>query len=171
MMNTENNKHLQYLSDLSDYKVASDDPDVRGWDVKDVDGRVIGKVNSFLVNKNKGKVRYLEVEVDQSIIEDGHKVYTESSNGKVHEILNGEGENHLIVPIGLASIDRDDQYVKVDDVNHETFAATKRIRSGQEIEPHYELEVLRSYRGRERFPENTVINDQFYENEEFNHRL
>ncbi len=72
-MNTENNKHLQYLDDLSDYKVADEDPDVRGWKVKDINDRTIGKVVSFLVNKEAKRVRYLDVEVDESIIEEGHK--------------------------------------------------------------------------------------------------
>ncbi len=63
--NRMNNKHLFYLNELSDYKVASDDPDVRGWKVKDSDNRVIGKVDNLLVNKNTERVVYLDVVLDK----------------------------------------------------------------------------------------------------------
>lgn len=51
-MKDEKNRSLFYLDELSDYKVKSGDPDVRGWHVKDKDQRVIGKVENLLVNKN-----------------------------------------------------------------------------------------------------------------------
>ena len=48
-------KHLFYLNELSDYKVKSDNPDVRGWEIHDRDGRTIGKVDNLLVNKQTEK--------------------------------------------------------------------------------------------------------------------
>ena len=48
---TEQTKHLYYITELSDYKIANGYPDIRGWDVKDIDNRVIGKVDNLLVNK------------------------------------------------------------------------------------------------------------------------
>ena len=82
---TERRKNLYYLDELSDYKIASDDPDVRGWDVKDKDTRVIGKVDNLLVNKDREQVVYLDVEVDNSIIEANHDPYGKSSSSEVHE--------------------------------------------------------------------------------------
>lgn len=41
MSDNNNTKNLYYLDELSDYKVSSDDSDVRGWEVKDTDERVI----------------------------------------------------------------------------------------------------------------------------------
>ena len=40
---------LFYLSELPDYKVASEYPDVRGWDIKDAAKKLIGKVDNMLV--------------------------------------------------------------------------------------------------------------------------
>lgn len=65
-------KHLYNLDELSDYKVASDDPDVRSWEVRDADNRVIGKVDNLLVNKTARRVVYLDVEVDNTIIDAKH---------------------------------------------------------------------------------------------------
>ena len=137
------NKHLYYLDELSDYKVASKDPDVRGWPVKDADNRVIGKVDNLLINKNSERVVYLDVEVDKTIIDANHDPYS-SSSSEVHEFINRDGENHLIVPIGLVSLNEDQNFVYTDRVNHQTFAETKRFEKGSNVNRDYEVVVLES---------------------------
>lgn len=140
----ENRKHLYYLHELSDYKVDSDDPDVRGWAVKDVDNRVVGKVDNLLVSKEKKRVLYLDVEVDKSIIDANHDPYGKSSS-EVHEFINKEGENHLILPVGMARLNVDEKYVYTDKINHQTFAETKRMEKGYDVDRDYEVVVLESY--------------------------
>lgn len=143
---TSKNKSLYYLSELSDYKVASDDPDVRGWKVNDKDQRCIGKVDNLLVNKNTERVVYLDIEVDQSIIDTNHEVYTGVQKHQgVHEFLNEKGENHLILPIGLVTLDKEAKKVHTQNVDFQTFAATKRYTKGNEFDRNYELAVLSSY--------------------------
>lgn len=142
---TDKKKHLYYLDELSDYKVSSDDPDVRGWKVKDADNRVIGTVDNLLVSKEREKVVYLDVEVDKSIIEANHDPYGNPATDGVHEFINKEGENHLILPIGLARLNTDEKYVYTDRINHQTFAETKRMERGKEVDREYETVVLDSY--------------------------
>lgn len=141
----DDKKNLYYLHELSDYKVESDDPDVRGWKVKDADGRDIGKVDNLLVNKEKQKVVYLDVEVDESILEADHKPYGRPAKGEVHEFINKNGEDHLIIPVGLASLNTDEKYVYTDRIKYRTFAETKRIEKGAPIDRDYEIVVLESY--------------------------
>lgn len=141
----EHRKHLFYLHELSDFKVDSDDPDVRGWKVKDVDNRVVGKVDNLLVSKAKKRVVYLDVEVDSSIIEANHDPYGNPASSDVHEFVNKKGENHLILPIGLARLNVDEKYVYTDRINHQTFAETKRMEKGYDVDRDYELVVLESY--------------------------
>jgi hypothetical protein len=141
----ENKKHLYYLNELSDFKVDSDDPDVRGWPVKDVDNRVVGKVDNLLVSKEKRRVVYLDVEVDKTIIEADHDPYGKPASGNVHEFINKEGENHLILPIGLARLNVDDKFVYTDKIDHRTFAETRRYEKGYDIDRDYEIVVLESY--------------------------
>lgn len=143
--NRNRDKHLFYLNELSDYKVASNDPDVRGWKVKDVDNRVIGKVDNFLVIKNTERVVYLDVEVDRSILEANHEPYQSSASEGVHEFVNKKGEEHLIIPIGLVKLNEDDKFIYTDKVNHRTFAETKRKKKGANIDREYEEVVLASY--------------------------
>ncbi|HSP11391.1 MAG TPA: hypothetical protein VLO29_02605 [Salegentibacter sp.] len=143
--NRNRDKHLFYLNELSDYKVKSDDPDVRGWDVKDIDNRVIGKVDNLLVNKNTERVVYLDVEVDKSIIEANHDPYRSSASEGVHEFMNKDGEEHIIIPIGLVNLNEDEKFVYTDKINHRTFAETKRIKKGSNVNREYETIVLESY--------------------------
>ncbi len=141
----EKKKHLYYLNELSDFKVDSDDPDVRGWKVKDVDNRVVGKVDNLLVSKERKRVVYLDVEVDSSIIDANHDPYGKPASGDVHEFINKEGETHLILPIGLARLNRDEKYVYTDRIDHRTFAETKRKAKGADVDREYEEVVLDSY--------------------------
>jgi len=165
MDNNKKDKNLFYLNELSDYKVASDDPDVRDWKVNDKDQRCIGKVDNLLVNKNTERVVYLDIEVDSSIIEANHKPYSSSAkNDGVHEFLNKDGENHLIIPIGLVTLDEDSKTVHTEKLDHQTFAETKRIKKGSEINREYELWVLQSYnRTESAFPKDNTL----YERGEF----
>lgn len=143
------NKRLFYLNELSDYKISSDDPDVRGWVVKDADNRVIGKVDNLLVNKEIEKVVYLDVEVDSTIIEANHDPYGRPANADVREFINKDGENHIIIPVGLVNLNTDQKFVYTDTINHQTFAETKRFARGHDIHRDYEVVVLDSY-GRNR---------------------
>lgn len=138
-------KHLYYLEELSDYKVATNYSDVRGWSVKDSDNRVIGEVDNLLVNKDLDRVVYLDVEVDSTIIEADHDPYGKPENTEVREFVNKEGENHIIVPIGLIDINEDRKFVYTSTINHQTFAETKRIKTGENIDRKYEETVLRTY--------------------------
>jgi hypothetical protein len=62
------------LDELSGYKVAENYNDVL-VDVKDANNRIIGKVDHLLVNKTAERVVYLDVEVDTTVIEEGHETY------------------------------------------------------------------------------------------------
>ena len=141
----EHKKHLYYLDELSDYKVDSHYADVRGWPVKDNDNRVIGKVDNLLVNKNLMKVVYLDVEVDNTIIDANYDPYSKSPNSDVREFVNKEGENHIIVPIGMVHIHEDKKYVHTQSIDHQTFAETKRFRTGDNVDRDYEVAVMDSY--------------------------
>lgn len=144
-------KHLYYLTELKDYKVSSKDPDIRGWEVKDLDNRIIGKVDNLLVNKELGKVLYVDVEVDESIIDINHDPYAPTKNSEFREFINKEGENHIIIPIGLIDLNLDKKYVFTESINYQTFAETKRYKSGTTISRDYERHVLDSYGRRKEY--------------------
>ncbi|MEZ7506292.1 PRC-barrel domain-containing protein [Flavobacterium sp. Arc2] len=164
---TDTNKNLFNLDELSGYKVSENYNDVRGWDVKDANNRIIGKVDHLLVNKTAERVVYLDVEVDTTLIEDGHKTYQNRVNTGVHEFLNKEGENHLIIPIGMVIIDEKNKLVNTNQIDSSTFVKAKRFKKGDVIDFEYELNLLRHYSGDNTIHSSNSV-DGFYDREEFN---
>lgn len=163
----ERTKTLFYMDELTDYKIASDYSDVRGWDVVDANSRTIGKVDNLLVNKNAERVVYLDVEVDDAVIEEGHDPYQTPVSEGVHEFVDKEGENHLIVPIGMATLDENNKRVIADQIDYSTFAKAKRFTKGQPINFAYEVNVVRHLGGDESLDETADSGDWFYNRREF----
>lgn len=85
------------LDDLDDFKVADGDPDVRGWNVMGSDGRKIGEVDNLLIDTAAMKVRYLDVDLDDDLID-----------------TDMDDDRHVLIPIGYARLDRDDDNIFVD---------------------------------------------------------
>jgi hypothetical protein len=159
-------KNLFNLDELADYKVAENFSDVRGWEVKDANNRVVGKVDHLLVSKSAERVVYLDVEVEESLIEKGFETYKDAAKDGVHEFLNKEGENHLIIPIGMAKLDKEQRIVNSNQIDSSTFANAKRFKKGEEIDFEYELNIVGHYSG------GLTINGKiteggFYDREEF----
>jgi hypothetical protein len=163
----DTNRNLYNLDELSDYQVAENYSDVRGWDVQDANNRTIGKVDHLLVNKSAERVVYLDVEVDPALIEEGYNTYQNRASEGVHEFLNKEGENHLIIPIGMAHLDEKNKLVNTNQIDSSTFAKAKRFKQGYNIDFNYELTVLRHYRGDHTIHSSNTL-DGFYDREEFN---
>src|SRR6476619_6245585 len=95
------------LKDLKDYKVAKDDPDVRGWQVLGRDERTIGKVNDLLVDTAAMSVRYLDVELDPDLLASAPRV--PGTAGPVVDRGDGRvvAEHHVLIPIGSARLDEE----------------------------------------------------------------
>ncbi|MCK9281637.1 MAG: PRC-barrel domain-containing protein [Melioribacteraceae bacterium] len=166
----DKNKNLYYLEDLPDYKVASDYHDVRGWDVIDAENRTIGKVTNLLVNKHLERVVYLDVEVDKSLIEIGYKTYQVPASEGVHGFLNEDGDDHLIVPIGMVNLDKEQKKVLTNQINYNTFAKAKRFNSGSAIDRDYEFMLFRHYTSNDAI-DLAIIDEEFYNRKEFDNSL
>ena len=57
------------LSDFDDRDVAAGDLDVRGWDVIAADGERLGVVDELLIDTGTGRVRYLDVDLEDDLVE------------------------------------------------------------------------------------------------------
>ena len=166
-MNTKDReKNIYYLDELSDYKVADSDKDVRGWEVKDKDGRVVGEVENLLVNKSTERTVYLDVDVDSSIIDAGFKPYGGKAKDGTHVILNEDGDTHVIIPIGLVHLNLESEIVFTESITHETFAKTKRKKPNLPINRDYELLVLETYNPDEDYSK-YENDDSLYERNEY----
>ena len=68
-MSTENtNKRLQELGG-SNYEIAEGQPDIRGWDVKDENGKKIGEVDELLFDEQSRKVRYIVLDLEGNVFD------------------------------------------------------------------------------------------------------
>lgn len=163
----DEDKTLYYLDELSDYKVADEYCDVRDWEVKDADNRTIGKVDGLLVNKNEKRVVYLDVAVDEGIIEERHKPYAAPAGEGVHEFLDKEGDDHIIIPVGLVTLDEENKKVLTSHINNQTFAKTTPFRKGTLINREYEIIALSNYIPDGKF----ASGEDFYNRREFENTL
>ena len=83
--------NLMPLSRMSDFKVADNDQDVRGWKVVARDGDTIGKVDDLLIDTTANRVRYLGVDLDRSLL-----------SGRSHS-------GKVLIPIESVRLDRHDR--------------------------------------------------------------
>jgi hypothetical protein len=124
------------LGQLDDYRVAQDDPDVRGWEVLASDGRKIGEVDELLVDTNAMKVRYLDVDVDDGVIGDGM-------------------DRHVLIPIGYARLERDRDCVMVDGLAAADLQGLPSYDQGP-LTRDFESSVRTSFEGRRSTPADTT---------------
>ncbi len=108
---------LVHLDDMSDLQVADGDPDIRGWDVRTADGEKIGKVKDLIVDTGLMKVRYIEASIDK-------------------EVLNASDDRHVLIPIGSARLDddEDDVYLSSSIVDPRTLPPYERSALSREYE-------------------------------------
>lgn len=77
------------MSDMSGFTIADGEPDIRGWDVRTLSGREIGEIEELLVDRERGEVVMIEVEMRETGI-------------------------HAEVPIRSVQLDRERKVVIVD---------------------------------------------------------
>lgn len=81
--------NLVPMHDLDGYTFADGEPDIRGWDVRTLNGREVGEIEDLLVDTERGEVVMVEVEMR-------------------------EGGMRAEVPIRSVQLDRDSKAVIID---------------------------------------------------------
>lgn len=109
--------HLRRLRDLTSFEVADGNPDVRGWAVRGADGRRFGQVHELIVDIDALKVRYLDVELDDSLRINPH-------------------DRHILLPIGVAALDEDGDNV---------FVPSLTAERALDYPPYIEIQITRQY--------------------------
>lgn len=165
----DNNRkgRLQFLHNMKGYTVAEEDPDIRGWQLVDAQDTPIGKVEDLLVDTETEKVRYLDVDLDQSLLGPENEPDLEKNPTESHEFQTRDGEIHMIVPIGVARLDYEHKKVITDDINREAYQRTKGYKMGNPITPAYEHHIVGSLIGRTGVSERPVGHDPFRTDDHF----
>src|SRR4051812_42160428 len=127
------------LSKAEGYRVAENNEDVRGWDVRGNDGEKIGKVNDLLIDTGADKVKYLEVKVDRGLF------------GK---------DRNVLIPIGTARL-ADDEDVVLVDAGKDALSEYPEY-TGQQITSDYETSLQSRLTTGAGATRGTTENDRYY---------
>jgi len=99
----EKGRSLVPLKELDDWEVAEGEPDIRGWQVRTLSGRLIGKVGDLLIDTEEREVVMLDIDVDG-------------------------GHQRTLAPIRAAQLDREERVVRLDseDLHEEALPEVER---------------------------------------------
>lgn len=124
----EDNKihRLYRLDELKNYEVADKDTDVRGFIVLGGDTERLGKVKELIVDPETGKVRYLEVKLD-------------------NDLVLIDDYRDIIIPIGVAKLDGDHDNIIVNNLNRSNLKFYPPYK-GEPITRQYEQKLRDSHR-------------------------
>lgn len=174
MRNNEENhdvtNRLVALSELKDYKVASDSTNVLGWKVAGADGDIFGTVKDLIVDPQSLRVRYLNVLADR-------------------RFFQTNDDQYLLIPIGAAALDKKGKRIFVSFIDSHSISSYP-LYGGGPISEEYEYAIRDTFQqsqnhtlpgaaasGRSEFDEaamqstsstNRRISDDFYNHDNFN---
>ncbi len=169
------NRKLNYLKDLKDYKIAKNDPDVRGWEVHDSNRQSVGTISGLVVDVSREKVRYIDVAIDETILPGDHDPFSAEHEDGIHEYQDSKGDIHMIIPIGVARIEPENKVVIADGIDQNSLRniPTYRYRENVPVHSEYEQSVLANFRDKNQPADEDVnrddTNDEYpYDSEHFN---
>lgn len=101
------------LEELShgDYKVIDGETDITGWPVRDENGTKVGKVRDLLFDPLQNAIRYIIIDLDQSV--------------------SGDDEKAILIPIGYANLGDDKKEVILPVMTESQFMAMPRYIIGE----------------------------------------
>ncbi|WP_231862219.1 DUF2382 domain-containing protein [Rufibacter sp. DG15C] len=94
----------------SDYEIVDDQPNIKGWTVKNQQGQTIGEVEELIFDVNARKVRYMVVDLEGSMLD--------------------LEPRDVLVPIGMAQLHESDDDVILPSVTVEQFRALPTYEKG-----------------------------------------
>ncbi|MGB0178302.1 MAG: PRC-barrel domain-containing protein, partial [Owenweeksia sp.] len=131
------------------FEIADKNPDVRGWEILGNDGVKFGKVKELIIDTKAMKVRYLDVDVKHKLIKDQKE------------------DLHILIPVGVAILNKDDKNVIIPDINLESLQTYPLYRR----EPVYVMRdyerSVRDYFAGERHTDHTY-DPSFYDDKYYN---
>ena len=168
---TTKNNRLKFLDDLSGYKVHHDDIDPRGYSVKLASGETIGEVEGLLADTSANLVRYVEIEIDDDVIE--------RYSGNHYDA----DDKHALVPVGVVHINAASNSVQLlgvgldQMVDYPRFRKDRGYTTGYEVDTNDYLANFHEYGNtydRDTYSTDTyrnanTLDDKFYDNSFYTH--
>lgn len=145
MKDEKKNDRRNNLKELnhSDYKIAESQPDIKNWKILDLTGKKVGKVKDLLFDTEALKVRYIV------------------TNLKKGDFLDEDRE--VLIPIGHAQLDRENDRVVVPDVTRDKLSALPHYRKVDDLTHEDETRTRNTFAGTSA----TYDRNEFYDHEHF----
>ncbi|MES2649903.1 MAG: DUF2382 domain-containing protein [Bacteroidota bacterium] len=146
MSNEKRDKYRLAELAKSDFEIADGEPDIRGWKVKNMDGRIIGEVIELLFDPLSRSVRYLIMHIE----------------GKSLNLIS----RNVLIPIGLADI-----HEEIDEVTLPTVTvghlATLPAYKRNGVTPSIEKSIRSVFSGETSPAAPETVTEQDYDRERF----
>jgi hypothetical protein len=145
------NENLKELHS-SGFEIKEGEPDIRGWKVKNDQNQEIGKVDELLFDTDSMRVRYLIIDL----------------NGKPLNLASRD----VIIPIGLAELDKRDNIVLLPEVTVGHLASLPEYKKGKiTIETERSIRDVFAPKGAVNYVDPDYYDPkEFYDNQYFNER-
>ena len=141
-MTVKENSNFIRLTELKKEDTEDYQPDLRNRPLLGAKGFKVGRITDLLIDKGERKVRYLDVEVEN------------------------DEKSHILIPVGLASIHKEENYVIVQDLTKEMLDKHPAYY-GEAVTRDYEKKVRSSFLpNRASYPEEWE--SDFYNHNHFN---
>jgi len=128
----------------SDYEVADGQPDIRGWDVKDINGKTIGEVDDLIFDERTLKVRYMAVDLDDND-------------------FDLDDDRNVLIPIGYGEIPEKDDVIIIPNVTADQLSSLPVYDHEKLITPEDEYRTRNVFTGAGAAAATTgVVDDDFY---------
>lgn len=112
-------RRLQEL-DRSDFEIVKGEPDIRGWDVKNMNRQKIGEVEELILDAQEKKIRYMVVDLDDNELKLNHR--------------------KVLIPIGLAELDPKEDDVLIPHVSPQQLSQVPEYNR-KELTPEVERRI------------------------------
>lgn len=154
--NINSGKRLQELSG-SGYEIVDGEPDIRGWDVTDTQGKTIGEVDELIFDIQSRKVRYMVLDLDNNDFNlKSRKVLVPIGTAELHE----KDDDVILPQITAAQLEALPEYNK-ESILGETETSIRDTLSGPSSLSAATAGI---------FGTPSTESDDFYNHEHFNER-
>jgi hypothetical protein len=141
---------LAHMSELEDYRIADNGPDIRGWRVATAEGRV-GCVRDLLVDTAAMSVRYLDVELDAPASSAApadapapsappERARRLPTPAMLWASRRSPDTRHVLVPLRIADLDEEHHEVHLSTITGSELGCLPEYR-GEPVTPEREREV------------------------------
>ncbi|MEA2694741.1 MAG: hypothetical protein QOJ16_4128 [Acidobacteriota bacterium] len=100
------------LGDFDDRDVTGEDVDVRGWDVIAADGERMGVVDELLIDSGTGRVRYLDVDLEDDLVEIATRSAAAGSRPTTNDSRLGDVNPELAASSGTSKAQAPNQKIE-----------------------------------------------------------